>query len=476
MTGQGVDPRDRGLHEPRAGARDGRRTGAATSGHSVVCSTRCSPDGGRSAAKQVSDTLASVLRDEPDCQALPPAARPLAGVLRRLLEKDPARRLRDMGDVKLLMTDAERPPARPPVNVAARSRRVDRRRRRGGVAVGASVRGAAAAVVARRDAGAARRTLRAGIACGAALDRAVPAGTSPSLATDRLSCTRPARRPAISWSCGRSTGWRHGDRRHRSRQRSVLFARRPADRLRDPRRAATRPGGRRSQHQDLSPHGHVQRRELGPDDSIVFAQAGGLGLFRVPAAGGEPELIAAPDASKGERELLPPHGSSGWPSVLYTVALRGGQSRIVARRLAGGDATTVVESGFGAEYLASGHLLYAQDQRLMAVPFDPATLRTTGSPVPVQEDVSTKALAGVANVAAAGDGTIVYISGGLSRGPRHIVWVDPAARRRVRSNNRWSFRGIRGCLPTAAGSPSRLDRASRETSGSTISPAPPGLR
>ena len=57
--------------------------------------------------RRYSDTLASVLRDEPDWQSLPEAARPLASVLRRLLEKDPARRLRDMGDVKLLLTDAE---------------------------------------------------------------------------------------------------------------------------------------------------------------------------------------------------------------------------------------------------------------------------------------------------------------------------------------------------------------------------------
>ena len=135
---------------------------------------------------------------------------------------------------------------------------------------------------------------------------------------------------------------------------------------------------------------------------------------------------------------------------------------------------TVVESGFGAEYLASGHLLYAQDQRLMAVPFDVATLRTTGSPVPVQEDVSTKPLNGVANVVAAGDGTVVFVSGGLNRGPRHIVWVDRRGTRHVRSKSRWSLHGIPGFLQTARVSPSRLGRPWREMSGSTISAAPPG--
>ncbi len=137
-------------------------------------------------------------------------------------------------------------------------------------------------------------------------------------------------------------------------------------------------------------------------------------------------MIAAPDQSKDERNYLRPVVLPDGKSVVYTVALRGGASRIVARRLTGDPApTTLVESGFGAEYLDSGHLLYAQDQRLMVVAFDPATLRTSGSPVVVQEDVSTKPAAGVANVAAAADGSIVYISGGLSRGPRNIVWVNP---------------------------------------------------
>jgi hypothetical protein len=86
------------------------------------------------------------VRDEPDWQALPAATRPLASVLRRLIEKDPTRRLRDMGDVKLLMSDAGQH-AVPVVNVATRSRRW--------WIVGAD---------------AARRALRAGIDDGAAVD------------------------------------------------------------------------------------------------------------------------------------------------------------------------------------------------------------------------------------------------------------------------------------------------------------------
>jgi eukaryotic-like serine/threonine-protein kinase len=378
------------------------------------------------AGEEISDTLASVLRDEPDYQALPAAARPLASVLRRLLEKDPARRLRDMRDVKLLMTDAEQPdgPVANVANVAARSRWIA-----GAASVGVAVGVVSAALVLSwwRGATPTPRVERFALALAATPPSTEPSGRNIAISPDGTQ---------VVYTTGSSPGFQLVVRPIDRVEGTVITG---TDRGRDPFFSVD---GRQIGYATLDELRRVSVEggssfkicrlsvvfsgaSWGPDDSIVFAQAGGLGLFRVPAAGGEPELIAAPDASKGERNYLRPTVLPDGRSVLYTVALSGGQSRIVARRLAGGgDPSTVVESGFGAEYLTSGHLLYAQDQRLMAVPFDPSTLRTTGSPVPVQEDVSTKVLAGVANVAAAGDGTVVYISGGLSRGPRHIVWVD----------------------------------------------------
>jgi serine/threonine-protein kinase len=56
--------------------------------------------------EDVSDTLASVLRSEPNWNALPASASPHTSLLKRCLEKDGKRRLRDIGDVKLLLEDA----------------------------------------------------------------------------------------------------------------------------------------------------------------------------------------------------------------------------------------------------------------------------------------------------------------------------------------------------------------------------------
>jgi serine/threonine-protein kinase len=160
----------------------------------------------------------------------------------------------------------------------------------------------------------------------------------------------------------------------------------------------------------------------GPNDSIVVALTDGL--YRVPAAGGEPKMFAAPDRAKEEISYTTPSFLPGGRALVYTVMLQGGQTRIMARTLVGDVTTTVVEGGFGAQYLPSGHLVYGQGDRLIAVPFDVSTLKATGAPLVLQEGVATKVQIGVANVATASDGTGVYESGRGAPAPRHLIWVD----------------------------------------------------
>ncbi len=59
------------------------------------------------AGETISDTIASILKDEPDWTRLPPATpAALRRLLARMLEKDPRKRLRDVGDVRFLLDDA----------------------------------------------------------------------------------------------------------------------------------------------------------------------------------------------------------------------------------------------------------------------------------------------------------------------------------------------------------------------------------
>jgi len=70
---------------------------------------------------EVSDTLASILKSEPDWGALPPDTPPgIRRVLRRCLEKDPRRRFHHIADVRLEIDDPAAPDAAVP-SVRARA-------------------------------------------------------------------------------------------------------------------------------------------------------------------------------------------------------------------------------------------------------------------------------------------------------------------------------------------------------------------
>ena len=100
------DPRHRGLHGAGAGARADRRQAG---GH-LGLRRRALRDALGPVdlpSDTVPDTLAAVLTREVDFSALPAATPPsIRRLLRRCLERKPARRLRDIGDARLVIDDA----------------------------------------------------------------------------------------------------------------------------------------------------------------------------------------------------------------------------------------------------------------------------------------------------------------------------------------------------------------------------------
>src|SRR5262249_52320498 len=56
--------------------------------------------------KTVSHTIVHILETEPDWSALPPLPSGVQDVLERCLQKDPANRLRDIGDIRVLLQSA----------------------------------------------------------------------------------------------------------------------------------------------------------------------------------------------------------------------------------------------------------------------------------------------------------------------------------------------------------------------------------
>ena len=82
-------------------------------------------------------------------------------------------------------------------------------------------------------------------------------------------------------------------------------------------------------------------------------------------------------------------------------------------------------AGSHARYVESGHLVYAADGILQAVPFDLDTRTISGRPVPVlQQFAMIGGVIAVLDVAA--NGTLVYVPGSATS--RLPVWVDREGR------------------------------------------------
>ena len=163
----------------------------------------------------------------------------------------------------------------------------------------------------------------------------------------------------------------------------------------------------------------------GVDDTIIFGTNGG-GLWRVAAGGGEPEPLTMPDAEKGEVSHMFPEILPGGDSVLFVIAGRSlEESQIAVLSLDTLEQQVVIPGGAFPQYSPTGHLLYGVQGNLWAVGFDLNRMETVGDPVPVQEGVLTKGN-GLALFSVSANGSLVYLTGELSSGeaPRSLVWVD----------------------------------------------------
>ncbi|MDQ1348228.1 MAG: eukaryotic-like serine/threonine-protein kinase [Acidobacteriota bacterium] len=166
------------------------------------------------------------------------------------------------------------------------------------------------------------------------------------------------------------------------------------------------------------------------DGTIFFIDASDGTVASVPASGGKPTLAAARNSDRGEPrsvslfwpELLPDGGAL----VLSTPEHPGGELAVLD--LGSGVLTRLGVHGMSPRYLPTGHLAFGgENGSLEVVPFDAEERRVLGAPV--------AALAGIARArnrsatfAVATDGTLVYATGYLSNSRHEPMRVVRASR------------------------------------------------
>ncbi len=154
----------------------------------------------------------------------------------------------------------------------------------------------------------------------------------------------------------------------------------------------------------------------GPNE-IVFGQ-GSKGIMRVSPNGGTPDvLVRVKDGEVAHGPQVLPGGQH----VLFTLATgtavdRWDNAHIVVQSLTSGERTTLIDGGSDAHYVPTGHLVYALSGRVFAVAFDVRRLEVKGGPAPMVEGVRRSAggVTGAAHFSFSSTGSLIYIPGPVS--------------------------------------------------------------
>ena len=157
------------------------------------------------------------------------------------------------------------------------------------------------------------------------------------------------------------------------------------------------------------------------DDTIVFGQ--GLdGIWKVSANGGTPEVLVTTEGKLAHGPQILPGGDT----VLFTLAPSSGwdDAQIVVQSLETGERKVLINGGKDARYVPTGHLVYALQGTLLAVAFDLGRLEVTGGPVPMVEGVLDADIrTGATHFSFSKLGSLVYVPG-VQESRSELVWVD----------------------------------------------------
>jgi len=379
-----------------------------------------------------SDTIATILTREPDWDRLP-AEVPIRvrSLLCRCLEKDPRRRLRDVGDARLELEDAQGGASD---DESTKQQAVGVTRRTAIAALAGAAAGAAAtgafAIVRYRDA-TPRNLTRFAIT--------TPEGEFfPASFNSRIGISRNGRRIAFN-SIGPGGVRLHtrllSDLESRPIKEVVTGAApffSPDDRwmgffVTNPtamRKVALSGGAPVT----VCTTGNFAGATWADNDTIYLVSDMPGGILSVPAAGGPPVEVVKIDAANGERILKFPHALPGGRAVLFTSASADAESfddaNIAVVSIESGKRKILVEGGTHPRYSTSGHLVYARNGSLFAVRFDPDRLEVTGQPFTVLEGLFMSRNTGVAHFDVAVSGDLAYIPGQVEGGARTLFWVD----------------------------------------------------
>ncbi len=373
--------------------------------------------------EDLSHTMASVILQEADYDGIPAALRRL---IEGCLEKNPKKRLRDIGDVWRLLDEGTPAPAAAPASAVGR-----------------------------------------GLSWWAV---AVPAVAALGFATAWWMGTRPVPRPLIRFSVDLGSDAVAGTQitaiLSPYGSRIVYPVKGPggqtqlATRLLDQPKGNILSGTENAEQPFFKPDGQwigffadrklkkissqggaavaladtigIPRGASWGDDGNIIANLDNRHLFRVPDGGGPPQPLPKPE-DHGERSWRFPQVLPGSRQVIFTGSPFGPgfgyeDANVEILDLKTGQLKIIQRGGYFGRYFPTGHLTYLHQSTLFAVPFDLSRMEARGTPQPVVEEVAGASGQGGGQFDFSDTGTLVYLSGKSPEIIYPISWQDGAGK------------------------------------------------
>ncbi len=392
------------------------------------------------AGETVSDSLAAILRKDPDWSALPADTPPMVRLaLRRCLTRDPVKRLQDAGDLRLELEQAIEDPrgeflGLAPAGAAAAERSGPLRWLPWAVSAVAVL---AALVFGLRGAG--------DTAPGEAASRRlmIPVSGATEYGDDAAS-------PPVISPDGRFVAFGVGEQSGKVRlwlRPLDDFEARPLSGTEGAQYAFWSPDSR---HVGFFQGGKLKRIEvasgrvetIGGDGTanprggswnaagqLIYVPNSNAGIHLIDAAGAAPRQITTPDPDVTDAShrwpVFLPDGEHFlflfWTNDLRSMEQHGG---IYLGSLSGDEAPTrLLSDGSSVAYAPPGYLVLVRGENLVAIPFDARARKVTGEATVIASGVLRNRATGHGAFTVSTGGTLVY-AGGQAFLPAALAWYD----------------------------------------------------
>jgi eukaryotic-like serine/threonine-protein kinase len=387
--------------------------------------------------ESVTDTLAAVIKEEPDWSQLP-AATPIRVrvLLQRCLQKDPKQRLRDIGDARISLDEVLSGAPDPSLAGAAGISAPLWRRTMPWALLGAAV--IALAVIG----WAYQRALHAPAQTADVVRFQIPLTSNLAPGGGNFALSPDGRQLAFAatGSDGVSRLWIRSldslEAHPLPGSESPLFP--PFFWSPDSRYIAFDAGGKLKKI-DVSGgtaetlcglFGNAVGGSWNRDGVIIFGQSPGV-IMRVSANGGSASPLTTLDSSRSEAQhVLPSFLPDGRHFIYQRTSSKAGNSGVYIGSLDAKpeeqDSKRLLATDWGPAYVPSsdpslGQLLFMRDGTLMAQPFDTRRLELSGEAVTVAEQVGAFIDGGLFSASA--NGVLVYRTGSVG-GASQLTWFD----------------------------------------------------